>query len=75
MANINRHAAKPVRLIKEDGTIVNIADLLSASQSMEQYGTTVAERPAANTVRVGTIYIAVNTQEAWMSNGTSWVVI
>lgn len=42
---------------------------------MEQYGATVANRPAANTVPVGAVYMAVNTQEVWQSNGTDWVVI
>src|SRR5690606_36983387 len=42
---------------------------------MEIYGPTEAERPAANTVPVGAVYMAVNTGEIWQSNGTDWVVL
>ena len=42
---------------------------------METYKATVAERPAANTVPVGAVFMAVNTQEVWQSNGTDWVVM
>lgn len=71
MADINKYAPRSGRLIKEDGSEINIADFFT---KMEYYGPTVTERPAANSVPVGAIYIAVNTQEAWMSNGTDWVV-
>lgn len=43
--------------------------------SMEYYGATQAERPDISTVPTGAIYLAVDTQETWQSNGTSWVVI
>lgn len=43
--------------------------------NMEVYGATVAQRPPANSVPVGAIYMAVNTGDVWQSNGTDWVVI
>lgn len=43
--------------------------------TMEIYKATVAERPAANSVPVGAVFMAVNTGEIWQSNGTDWVVI
>jgi len=42
---------------------------------MEVYKPTVEERPAANSVPVGAVFMAVNTGEIWQSNGTDWVVI
>lgn len=42
---------------------------------MEYYGATVADRPAADAVRLGAVYMAVQTQEIWQSDGTNWVVI
>ena len=43
--------------------------------SMETYKATVAERPDADSVPVGAIFMAVNTGEIWQSNGTDWVVM
>lgn len=43
--------------------------------SMELYGATVAARPAASSVPMGAIFMAVNTQEVWQSNTTDWVVM
>lgn len=45
------------------------------SSAMEYYGATIATRPAANAVPVGAVYMAVNTQEMWQSNGVDWVVM
>ena len=42
---------------------------------MEVYKPTVEERPAANSVPVGAVFMAVNTGEIWQSNGTDWVVM
>ena len=42
---------------------------------LERYGATVAERPAANSVPVGTVYMAVQAQELWQSDGAQWVVM
>ena len=42
---------------------------------MEYYGATVSNRPAANSVPVGAIYMAVDSQETWQSNGTQWKVV
>ena len=43
--------------------------------AMEIYGPTAAQRPPANSVPVGAVYMAVNTGEIWQSNGTNWVVL
>lgn len=43
--------------------------------AMEIYGPTADQRPAANSVPVGAVYMAVNTGEIWQSNGTDWVVL
>lgn len=42
---------------------------------MDIYGSTIADRPLASAVAVGTMFKAVTTQEVWQSNGTDWVVI
>ena len=42
---------------------------------LERYGATVAERPAANSVPIGTVYMAVQTQQMWQSDGSQWVVM
>lgn len=42
---------------------------------MQQYGATVASRPAANAVPVGAYFMAVDTQDIWQSNGSSWVEV
>ena len=42
---------------------------------LERYGATVAERPAANSVPVGTVYMAVQAQELWQSDVAQWVVM
>jgi hypothetical protein len=47
---------------------------LSGSE-MEYYGADVSSRPQADVVPVGAVFMAVDTQEVWMSNGTTWVVI
>jgi len=42
---------------------------------MESYGPTVNERPVVSDVPVGAVYMAVQTQEFWQSDGTQWVVM
>ena len=42
---------------------------------MEFYGPTVNERPVVSDVPVGAVYMAVQTQELWQSDGTQWVVM
>ena len=42
---------------------------------MEGFGATIADRPAANSVPIGFAFMAVQTQEIWQSDGTSWVVM
>jgi hypothetical protein len=43
--------------------------------NMEHYGATIDQRPPAGDVPVGAIYLAVNTEEMWQSNGFEWVVL
>lgn len=42
---------------------------------MEQYGKTVAERPAADSVPLGAIFMALDSLDMWWSNGTTWEVL
>jgi len=42
---------------------------------LERYGATEAQRPAANSVPVGAVYMAVQTQQMWQSDGSQWVVM
>ena len=42
---------------------------------LERYGATEAQRPAANSVPIGTVYMAVQTQQMWQSDGSQWVVM
>ncbi len=40
------------------------------------FGADISDRPPANSVPVGTIFVIANTKlDAWISNGTDWVVI
>lgn len=41
---------------------------------MNFYGATVANRPAANAVPAGAVYVSIDTREVWQSNGTNWRV-
>lgn len=44
--------------------------------NMELYGATIAARPAANAVAIGTTFTITNeTLDTWISNGTDWVVV
>lgn len=45
------------------------------SNAMEYYGATANERPAVADVPVGAVYMAVQTQELWQSDGAEWVVM
>jgi len=53
----------------------NPATVKFAGGNMQHFGKTVADRPAASSVPVGAIYMAVDTQEIWQSNGSTWVVM
>ena len=52
----------------------NLGVQLSGSL-LERYGATEAQRPAANSVPTGTVYMAVQTQQMWQSDGSQWVVM
>lgn len=57
--------------INSDGS----ADVQLTGSIMEQFGATIADRPAANSVPVGATFMIVGTTDAWQSNGTDWVVM
>lgn len=42
---------------------------------MEHYGRAVSNRPVVSAVPVGAIYMAIDTQEVWQSNGLEWKVL
>lgn len=101
--DIENMSPKSGRALKENNTVVNVAELIESintkidtldavmddiktavegtltttlsGSSLEIYGATVADRPAANTVPIGAVFMAVNSQDMWQSNGTDWVVI
>ena len=40
------------------------------------FGADISDRPPANSVPVGTTFVITNAElDAWISNGTDWVVI
>jgi hypothetical protein len=56
------------------------ANQLSGDQKVQLSGTIfgadISDRPSANSVPVGTIFVITNAKlDAWISNGTDWVVI
>jgi hypothetical protein len=56
------------------------ANQLSGNQKVQLFGTIfgadISDRPPANSVPVGTIFVIANRElDAWISNGTDWVVI
>lgn len=42
---------------------------------MEHYGATIDQRPDVSKVPAGAVYMAVNTEQMWQSNGFEWVVL
>jgi hypothetical protein len=45
-------------------------------QSGTIFGADISDRPPANSVPVGTTFVIANAElDAWISNGTDWVVI
>jgi len=70
--------AAPATAAKQDtiaGHVDSVENLLTAMRDREKFGATAAERPAADAVPVGTVYMAVNSQEIWQSNGTEWIEV
>lgn len=72
--NINTIHPRTGRIIKEDGTVINEADYISAMQNKDLRGL-AADKPAANAVTAGTTYWSVDTQIVEVSTGLVWVVI
>ena len=60
-----------VDALTEDGSL----KVQQSGTIMEIYGATVDDRPPANSVPVGAMYMVVGTEEVWQSNGTDWVVM
>lgn len=64
---------------KQDTIKAAIDDLIELVQSMkdmEYYGASLSDRPAANAVPVGAIFMVVgNFDIIYQSNGTEWVVV
>jgi len=66
-----------------EATLAQIKDALTdgtqkvqlSGSLLERYGATEAQRPAANSVPIGTVYMAVQTQQMWQSDGSQWVVM
>jgi hypothetical protein len=69
------NGALHTKIVDESGEPINVREVTVAGSKMETYGATVNERPEANSVPVGAVYMAVDSQEAWQSNGSTWVVI
>jgi len=53
----------------------NPGHVVISSNIMELYGATADDRPAANSVRVGTYFTEVDSQQVWQSNGTEWIAV
>ena len=56
------------------------ANQLSGDQKVQLsstiFGADISDRPPANSVPVGTVFVVTNAElDAWISNGTDWVVI
>jgi hypothetical protein len=71
--------ASELNLVKSE--LANIkANQLSGDQKVQLSGTIfgadISDRPPANSVPVGTTFVITNAElDAWISNGTDWVVI
>ncbi len=87
LASLINSLATLLTAIKDTAGIKKIADALPAgtnnigkvtvaSNDMEYYGASLSDRPAANTVPVGAIFMVVGDLDTiYQSNGTDWVVI
>jgi hypothetical protein len=76
---------KGLQVAGSDGTNAQIlktnanGELLTTltGSSLELYGKTIADRPAANTVAEGTTFtiIDANLDQNWISDGTNWLEV
>ena len=64
-----------VGAVQIDQTTPGANNVVLTGSNMEYYGATVATRPAADTVALGALFMAVSTQEVWQSDGTNWVEV
>lgn len=75
-----------VQAIKDDlalikATLGQVKELLTSGEqkvtlSGTIFGADISDRPPANSVPVGTIFVITNAElDAWISNGTDWEVI
>ncbi|HHW47897.1 MAG TPA: hypothetical protein GXX14_04665 [Clostridiaceae bacterium] len=87
LASLINALADLLTAIKDTAGIKKIADALPAGtnnigkvtvdgSTMEYYGASLNDRPPANTVQVGAIFVVVGNYDViYQSNGTDWVVI
>jgi hypothetical protein len=69
------NGALHTKIVDVSGDPIDPREVTIIGNQMEYYGATAGDRPAANSVRVGAVYMSVDTQEVWQSNGTTWVVL
>lgn len=62
---------------EEDPSVIGLLKKIVAllDTKMEYFGATTTERPDADDVPVGATFKAVQTQETWQSDGTTWVAV
>lgn len=72
-----KNGANKSFLVGTDGTpLMTESKPAYITNAREIYGATIDERPDPTTVAIGTVFILANTDlDAWISNGTEWVVI
>jgi hypothetical protein len=71
-------AVQTQQMWQSDGTqwvVIDATQMGQGPAGMEYYGATASERPAVADVPVGAVYMAVQTQELWQSDGAQWVVM
>jgi hypothetical protein len=77
MADINEYAAITGRWIKEDGTLVNIADMVETiyNQTTSNYvGYSTDVKPPAG-VQKGASFLELDTKDVYIYDSTKWVMI
>lgn len=71
--------APNIKNVNGDGdeifTDANPGAIKLTGSNLEYYGATEGDRPAANSVPVGAMYMAVQPQKIWQSDGSDWVEV
>ncbi len=77
MPNINNYAPKSGRQIKEDGSVINLAnkidELHQTLVQMEYFGKSTDIKPTG--VKKGSTFFEIDTKAVYMYDGAVWVVI